>query len=106
MVYPGDDHSAAVDATAADIEGALLEAREGNAGPHRQAAYERVVAERAGSTSANPSDRLQAIRQKFTASGLRKNSYQLQCLGKIITVTLNSQPGYHHAPYFSGLFED
>ena len=73
-VHPDDDHIATADASAADTEEALLEAREGNAGPHRQAAYERAVAERAGSTSANPSDRFQIIRQKFTASGLRKNS--------------------------------
>ena len=111
-VYPDDDHNAAADATAGDIEEALLEAREGgNAGPHCQAACERAVAERrAGSTSANPSDRLHAIRQKFTASGLRKNFKAPSTFNKhrsnnecFILYLYKKRPGILHPEFASAI---
>ena len=54
----------------------MTQAKEGDAGPERQRAYELATANshQPNTQSAGASERLKAIRNKFTTEGLRRNS--------------------------------
>ena len=73
-VYPDTDPNILAHLTTLDIKDALEIAKEGNAGPELQRAYELAVADSSNICPSGPGERLLDIRRRFTAKGIIRYS--------------------------------